>query len=605
MVGKIEKLVPDTSVIIEGIVSSRIGKNEISSDELIIHEAVIAELEHQANEGKAIGFLGLDEIKKIRDLAEKKRFTVRFAGKRPSYHEIRYSKSGEIDSIIRQLAYEEGATLITADKVQARVAEAKGINVIMVFSEKKGPIALETFFDKNTMSVHLREDLNPYAKKGAPGRWDFVEIGKDKISQDKIKEISKEIIEEARIRKDGFIEIEREGSTIIQLGNYRIVITRPPFSDGWEITAVRPVKTLNIEDYDLKEKLKERLAKAEGILISGAPGMGKTTFAQALAVDYSAKNMVVKTVEAPRDLQLGPRITQYAISRGSLEEIHDILLLSRPDYTIYDEMRNTNDFKLFSDMRLTGVGMIGVIHATEPVDAIQRFIGRVELGVIPHIIDTVIFIKNGGIGKVLSLNMVVKVPSGMTEADLARPVVVITDFETGKLEYEIYTYGEETVVIPAAPGKTKTPPQELAEKVIEHEFKKFSSNIKVDIVSDNKCIVYVPEQMISRIIGKQGSNISAMEEKLGLSIDVKELGSHKKEAGSSADFGSKIKSNSVQLFVDESFANRDFDIFVDGDYLITAKASKKGMIKIKKTNKTAKVLVDAINSGEKIKLIPK
>ena len=53
----------------------------------------------------------------------------------------------------------------------------------------------------------------------------------------------------------GFIEIEREGSTIVQLGKYRIVITRPPFSDGWEITAVRPVKTLNLDDYKLSEKL--------------------------------------------------------------------------------------------------------------------------------------------------------------------------------------------------------------------------------------------------------------------------------------------------------------------------------------------------------------
>jgi len=40
--------------------------------------------------------------------------------------------------------------------------------------------------------------------------------------------------------------------------------------------------------------------------------------------------------------------------------------------------------------------------------------------------------------------MEVKVPSGMTEADLARPVVTVKDFETNKLEYELYSYGEET-----------------------------------------------------------------------------------------------------------------------------------------------------------------
>ncbi|MBN2112138.1 Flp pilus assembly complex ATPase component TadA [Candidatus Woesearchaeota archaeon] len=598
-----EKLVPDTSVIIEGVVSEKIEKNEIKADEIIIHEAAFAELEHQANMGRATGFIGLDEIKKIKELAEKNNFKISFTGNRPTSHEIKYSRSGEIDAVIRQMAWEQGATLITGDKVQAKVAEAKGIPVIIVFSEKKGPLSLEKYFDKATMSVHLREDLAPYAKKGAPGKWDFVELDKKKMTQKQIKEISKEIIEETRLSKDGFIEIEREGSTIIQLGVYRIVITRPPFSDGWEITAVRPVKTLNLEEYKLSEKLSARIEQAEGMLIAGSPGMGKTTFSQALALFYAGKKKVVKTVEAPRDLQLGPQITQYAIRRGSIEEIHDILLLSRPDYTVYDEMRNTEDFGLFSDMRLAGVGMVGVIHATAAVDAIQRFIGRVELGVIPHIIDTVIFIKNGTVNKVLSLKMVVKVPSGMTEADLARPVVVITDFETGKLEYEIYTYGEETVVVPVT-SRAQTPSQALAAKAIENEFRRYSPEAKIEVVSDNKCIAYVPESMISRIIGKQGSNIEQIEKRIGIGIDVRPLGPEK-NTGESVEFGTKIGKKNIQLFVDEKYANTNFDIFVGDDYLVTAKAGKKAVIKIKKTNKMANVLVDAVNSGEKIRLVAK
>ena len=196
--------------------------------------------------------------------------------------------------------------------------------------------------------------------------------------------------------------------------------------------------------------------------------MGKTTFAQALAVFYSNQNKVVKTVEAPRDLQLGPRITQYALRLGSPEEIHDILLLSRPDYTIYDEMRNTSDFNLFADMRLAGVGMVGIVHATSPIDSVQRFIGRIDLGVIPHVIDTVIFIKNGTINKVFSLKMLVKVPSGMTEADLARPIVVVTDFETNQPEFEIYSYGEQTVVIPVQKQSAPQGVDKLATETIQH-----------------------------------------------------------------------------------------------------------------------------------------
>jgi len=466
--------------------------------------------------------------------------------------------------------------------------------------------ALAKFFDETTMSVHLREQVKPAAKKGTPGNWNFEHISEDIISAAEVEEISEQILEETHERDDGFVEIDRAGSTIIQLGTYRIVITRPPFSDGWEITAVRPVKTLELKDYELTEKLKQRIeAEAEGMLIAGAPGMGKTTFSQALATFYSAKKKIVKTVEAPRDLQLGPEITQYAIRSGSLEEIHDILLLSRPDYTIYDEMRNTEDFSLFADMRLAGVGMVGVIHATAPVDAIQRFIGRVELGVIPHIIDTVIFIKDGEVNKVLSLNMTVKVPSGMTEADLARPIVTITDFETGKLEYEIYSYGEETVVIPVMGTTTKKAAHNLAAHAIEAEFIKYAGEVKADVVADNKCIVYVPESAKARIIGKQGSNINAIEEKLGMKIDVRPLSDIKKTPGEETEFGSKITKTSINLYVEDNYADSNFDIFVDDDYLITAKASKKAVIKIKKNNKMARVLVDALNSGGKIKLVPK
>jgi ATPase len=384
---------------------------------------------------------------------------------------------------------------------------------------------LESFFDNTTMSVHLRENAYPFAKKGAPGNWDFVKIKNSLMSQGEIEEISNEIIEEVEGSDDGFIEIERVGSTIIQLGTFRIVITRPPFSDGWEITAVRPVKHLELKEYELSEKLIKRLEdQAEGILIAGAPGMGKSTFAAALIEYYASKGKVVKTVEAPRDLVLPDQITQYAISHGSSEEVHDILLLSRPDYTLFDEMRNKDDFSLFADLRLSGIGLAGVVHATNPVDAIQRFVGKIDLGVIPHVIDTVIFIKDGQINKILSLQIEVKVPSGMTEADLARPIVTVKDFETGKLEYELYSYGEETVVVPVQEAQIKsTGAKRLAAIAIKDEFLRYSDRVDVEVISENKAIVRVPDYSVAGIIGKAGSHINKIEELLGISIDVEEL----------------------------------------------------------------------------------
>ena len=383
---------------------------------------------------------------------------------------------------------------------------------------------LESFFDEKTMSVHLRENVSPFAKKGAPGNWEFVKIRESLLTKSEIEELSKEIIEATEEDDNGFIEIERAGSTIIQLGTFRIVITRPPFSDGWEITAVKPVKHLSLEEYNLSEKLIARLeTQAEGILISGAPGMGKSTFAAALIENYANKGKIVKTVEAPRDLVLPDNITQYAISHGSSEEIHDILLLSRPDYTLFDEMRNKDDFALFADLRLSGIGLAGVVHATNPVDAIQRFVGKIDLGVIPHVIDTVIFIKDGTISKILSLQIEVKVPSGMTEADLARPVVTVKDFETKRLEYELYSYGEETVVVPVSEIKSNSGARRLAAGPIKEEFLRYTDRVEVEVLSENKAIVKVPHYSIAGIIGKAGKHIEQIEQELGMSIDIEEM----------------------------------------------------------------------------------
>ena len=338
-----------------------------------------------------------------------------------------------------------------------------------------------------------------------------------------------------------------------------------------------------------------------------------------LAEVYLSKNKVVKTIEAPRDLVLSDEVTQYAISHGTYQEIHDILLLSRPDYTLFDEMRNTEDFELFADLRLAGVGMLGIVHATNPIDAIQRFIGRIELGVIPHVMDTVIFIKNGQVEKVFSVNMEVKVPAGMVEADLARPIVVVTDFENGKSEFEIYSYGEETVVIPVSKSSSISPAAELASKVVKQEFQKYSDFVKVEMISNNKCVVYVPEEKKPMIIGRSGSNIEQIEKKLGLSIDVRELNERISTSKNSTDKNSekiqresqkqkplhyqvKHDKKSVTLILNQSAANKETDIYVNDELVVTVTSSRKAAIRINKNSVQGREILRALNEEEKVEL---
>ena len=381
----------------------------------------------------------------------------------------------------------------------------------------------ENYFDKNTMSVHLRENAIAIAKKGTPGNWSMVKVSDNELSKFQICEFGKQILDKAKLDDHSFIEIERNGSTVVQLGRYRIVITEPPFSDGREITAVTPVAKLTLENYKLNEKLRSRLIdNIRGILIAGSPGEGKTTFARVLAEYFSNDGKIVKTVESPRDMLLSPKITQYSLNYGEREGIRDVLLLSRPDNTFFDEMRNTEDFKLYTDLRLAGVGMVGVVHATGPIDAIQRFIGRIEMGIIPQVVDTVVFIKGGNIDKVLELKMEVKVPTGMTEADLARPIIEVRDFVNGKLEYEIYSYGEHTVVIPIK-KKEKKASWHFAADTLRAYFKTYAGDCSIEFVNDNRIQVFLPNEAVPNIIGPGGKNINKIEKELGLKIDVRSI----------------------------------------------------------------------------------
>ncbi|MEN6609710.1 MAG: PINc/VapC family ATPase [Methanoregulaceae archaeon] len=660
------KIVPDTSVVIDGRITSLIKTGEYKGASIIIPEAVVAELEAQANQGREIGFSGLTELQSLCKLAESGEIEIRFVGVRPSLEQVKLASGGEIDSLIRSAAIEHGAQFITSDMVQAEVAKAKGLNV-MYLKPQIGdftPLAIDQFFDEHTIAVYLKERVSPVAKKGTISSMQLVKIREQPVNEYELRAMAQEILERAKRDPDGFIEIEKRGITVVQIGSLRIAIARRPFSDGMEITAVRPIADVKLENYNKSTVLKERLTgENRGLIIAGSPGSGKTTLAQSLATFLSDKGFVVKTMEAPRELQVPDNITQYTALDGSMENTADVLLLVRPDFVIFDELRKNEDFRIFSDMRLAGLGMVGVIHATGVRDAIQRFTGRVDFGLLHRVVSTIAFVKDGLVTHIYDVDFTFKVPDCMGSEGHARPVATITDQETGEREFEVFQYEGELIVMgangtekipvpassPAQPVSAPAPlrpnnvqkvtaalskaplydmvgeapvqesfeeeeeavPGKGIEKDIQRELGRYTdSNVVVQMQSDTKAVVFIEDKDVPAAIGKGGKNVAAIVNRLGIGIDIRPKSElEKRDTGKEEELqlggGVRIRLDKKQLTIlSEDLSGKIVDVFAGKEYLFTATVNEKGEIHLAKNSSIAQEMLRRSNNNENIKLRP-
>jgi len=374
-------------------------------------------------------------------------------------------------------------------------------------------------------TVFIKADCPPRVKRGSIGQLRLVDVegaddGKwDTLRMESLQEELVGLIDEHRHRSDCFLEIDRKGCQVIQLGDLRISCAWPPFADAREITIVRPVAKLSLGDYELDQRLIDRLADHHrGVFICGRPGSGKTTLAQAIA-EYLDTDVgaMVKTMEAPRDLQLADRITQYAPLEGDLEKTAEIIFLVRPDFVIFDEVRRARDFEIFADVRLAGVGLLGVTHANSALEAIQRLIGKVELGLVSQVLDTIIHVEAGQIEQVMELRMTVKAPTGMQE-ELARPVIEVVEFPSGKITHEMFAFGSEIAVVPVEGRKqgALSPMKTLARDQLVHIIQQWVGvQCQVQFKGESSATIYAPQNMISTLIGKGGENVRQLQDELG------------------------------------------------------------------------------------------
>ncbi|MGI0069680.1 MAG: KH domain-containing protein, partial [Nitrosopumilaceae archaeon] len=224
---------------------------------------------------------------------------------------------------------------------------------------------------------------------------------------------------------------------------------------------------------------------------------------------------------------------------------------------------------------------------------------KVELGMIPHILDTVVFVNGGQISKVYELEFKVKVPTGMTEQDLARPVIEVRNFENHNLEYEIYTYGEENIVIPISKEAKSGGIERLAEFKIKDAIKRFDSEAEIEILSNNSVRVKVDKDAIPSLIGRGGSTINELEKTLGVHIDVEPK---VESSGGSERFEMSESGNNLILEVDNEKTGMEADVYVNDKHLLSTRIGKRGRIIISKKSSSGKRIINAVMSKNDIRL---
>jgi len=576
-------VVPDTSVVIDGRVTDLIDKGgEYTDATIIIPEAVFAELEAQANQGREIGFSGLTELQKLATLAKEGKITLKYVGERPKLDQVKLAGGGEIDSMIRAVAIENQATFLTSDYVQAEVAKAKGLDVIFLKSgtlDNFAPMLIDDFFDENTFAVYLKERVSPYARKGTIKESKLVTIRDTPCTEHELRAISQECLERAKRHPDGFVEVELPGVTVSQIGTMRVTTTRPPFSDGIEVTIIRPTREVSFESYNFAAALKNRLSENGGMLIVGTPGSGKSTLEQNIATYLSSENYIVKTIESPRDLLVADRITQYTALDGSIAAAGEVLTLLRPDYVVFDEMRRSEELAVFADLRLSGIKVIGGLHAKSALDALIRLASLVDLNLIPQIVSTMVFVKTGDISEIYNVSTGFSIPKALEQIGdpQVRPVVRLTNVISREIVAEAFRYEGEVMVTPASglqeipmvkepvksapittiheePAKESSFDEEeeipteydhqipavhsmptfevssdnqtwiVLEKEIQNEICRFTEgDIVVRMISDSKAAVYIEDNDVPAAIGKAGKNIASVVSKVGIGIDVRPI----------------------------------------------------------------------------------
>ena len=218
---------------------------------------------------------------------------------------------------------------------------------------------------------------------------------------------------------------------------------------------------------------------------------------------------------------------------------------------------------------------------------------------IPQIVDTVVFIDEGDIGEIYEVSSTVKTPTGLADEGLARPVVEVREHESGTLAFEIYTFGDQVVVMPIGGIDATKPMWKLAQRTLEHELRReVRGHLEVRVESDGRAIIYVRESDIGGLVGRGGQNVRALEDEYGISFDIRSLVELGRGDGEEVEV--HVDDDVVALVVGPSLRGQTVEVAVDGETVFSGAVSRRGDVSLSRGSRPAEQLAKAHQRRRKI-----
>ena len=189
------RIIPGRQVLILGLISDPEKSNFFKNSEILVPVSYFKEFYSLADTGDKLGLSGLKEIRLLREMKSK-----------GLLKDVKLIEEFNVKTPLDlfKISKKYGARIVTSNFVEYLAIKSLDGDVEYV-GPSIGFSEIFNYFTPDTMSVHLKEDAYPYAKRGVPGKFRLVKLSDKVLTRKEITKLALEIIESSKIDPDTFL----------------------------------------------------------------------------------------------------------------------------------------------------------------------------------------------------------------------------------------------------------------------------------------------------------------------------------------------------------------------------------------------------------------